>query len=74
MKPDKHSALIQKLWKDKKFKEEFLKDLKKHLGEAYGAKLPDDIQIEVYRKQKENIILFFLQIRQITGKTSVMLN
>ena len=52
MKPDKQSALIQKLWKDPKFKEEFLKDPKKHLGEAYGAKLPDDIKIEVLQETK----------------------
>lgn len=52
MKPDKHSVLIQKLWKDAKFKEEFLKDPKKHLGEAYGSKLPDDIKVEVLQETK----------------------
>jgi len=52
MKPDKHGALIQKLWKDAKFKEAFLKDPKKHLGEAYGAKLPDDIHVEVLQETK----------------------
>jgi hypothetical protein len=48
---DKHSALIQKIWKDPKFKEEFLKDPKKHLGEALGTKLPD-IQVEVLQETK----------------------
>ncbi len=49
---EKHNALIQKLWKDAKFKEEFLKDPKKHLGEVFGTKLPDDINIEVLQESK----------------------
>ncbi len=49
---DKHNALIQKLWKDAKFKEEFLKDPKKHLGEAFGAKIPADMAVEVLQETK----------------------
>ena len=48
----KHNELIQKLWKDAKFKKEFLKDPKKYLAEAYGTKLPDDIKIEVVEETK----------------------
>lgn len=48
----KHGDLIQKLWKDAKFKKEFLKDPKKHLGEAYGTKMPDDIKVEVLQETK----------------------
>jgi len=52
MSQKKHNELIQKLWKDAKFKEEFLKEPKKHIAEAYGAKLPDDINIEVLQETK----------------------
>jgi hypothetical protein len=52
MADKKHNALIQKLWKDAKFKGEFLKDPKKHLGEAFGAKLPDDMKVEVVQETK----------------------
>lgn len=49
---EKHNALIQKLWKDAKFKEEFLKNPKKHLGEALGAKIPDNVSLEVLQEGK----------------------
>jgi len=49
---DKQSELVQKLWKDAKFKEAFLKDPKKYLGEAYGTKLPADIKVEVLQETK----------------------
>jgi len=49
---EKHNALIQKLWNDAKFKQEFLKDPKKHLGEAFGTKLPDDVHFEVLQETK----------------------
>ena len=52
MSQSKHNALIQKLWKDAKFKEEFLKDPKKHLEAAFGTKLPDDMTVEVLKESK----------------------